>query len=60
MDRWPRPDELIHVRRVDYVDSDGVTGYYEYDKRDGYVYRHFIRVYDQRDYEWKDVTSCTI
>jgi len=45
--------------RVDYTSTDGVTGVYIYDRRDGRVISSHIKVYDHRalfGYDWKDIT----
>lgn len=51
--------DAVHETRIDYVSTDGITGFYIYDKRDGRVVMSKIKVYDHRalfGYEWRDAT----
>lgn len=51
-------EDARHLERVDYVATNGTEGFYIYDRRNGRVDMHKIRIYGTGlfGYEWKDIT----
>lgn len=53
-------NDARHLERIDYVSTNGTEGFYIYDRRNGRVDMHKIKIYDARalfGYEWKDIND---
>lgn len=51
-------EDARHLERVDYAATNGTEGFYIYDRRNGRVDKHCIKIYGAGlfGYEWKDIT----